>query len=176
MLITATLPAALAVAVVAIDGSDRGAIRIALASSRPTVPCPACGTLAQRVHSRYQRTLADLPWQGLAVTLTLETRRFFCEAAGCERWTYESGKGKGPMTMPYWTPPTDASDDAHALLPWARRVPDALVVSALLALLFLAIGFWLSNEMLWPMSQSVGGVGFVAMAASNLAALLKPSS
>ncbi len=85
MLITATLPAALAVAVVGIDGSDSGAIRIALASNRTTVACPACGTLAQRVHSRYQRTLADLPWQGLAVTLTLETRRFFCEAASCER-------------------------------------------------------------------------------------------
>jgi transposase len=85
MLITATLPAALAVSVVAIDGSENGGIRIALASSRPAVPCPACGTLAQRNHSRYQRTLADLPWQGLAVTLTLETRRFFCEDASCPR-------------------------------------------------------------------------------------------
>ena len=85
MLITATLPAALAVSVVAIDASDSGAIRIALISSRAAVPCSACGTLAQRIHSRYQRTLADLPWQGLAVTLTLETRRFFCEASSCAR-------------------------------------------------------------------------------------------
>lgn len=85
MLITATLPASLAVSVVAIGGSERGAIRVALASRRMAVPCPVCGTLAQRVHSRYQRTLADLPWQGLAVTLTLATRRFFCEDASCSR-------------------------------------------------------------------------------------------
>src|SRR5207302_2556737 len=85
MLITATLPAALTMSVVAIEGSVSGAIRVALASSRTAVSCPACGTLAQRIHSRYQRTLADLPWQGLAVTLTLETRRFFCEEASCSR-------------------------------------------------------------------------------------------
>ncbi|MFL5350801.1 MAG: TfoX/Sxy family protein [Hyalangium sp.] len=47
------------------------------------------------------------------------------EAAGCERWSYDSGKGKGATRMPYWTPPTDASDDAHALLPWARRAVEA---------------------------------------------------
>jgi DNA transformation protein len=43
------------------------------------------------------------------------------EAAGCEQWTYDSGKGKPPTAMPYWTPPSNASDDAQALLPWARR-------------------------------------------------------
>jgi DNA transformation protein len=47
------------------------------------------------------------------------------EAAGCERWSYDSGKGKPPTLMPYWTPPSEASDDAHALLPWARRAVEA---------------------------------------------------
>src|SRR5215216_763943 len=28
---------------------------------------------------------ADLPWQGLAVSLVLEARRFFCDATGCSR-------------------------------------------------------------------------------------------
>lgn len=85
MLITATLPAALAITITAIDGREPGAITVALASAREAVPCPTCDTLAQRIHSRYQRRLADLPWQGLAVTLTLETRRFFCEVASCSR-------------------------------------------------------------------------------------------
>jgi len=85
MLITATLPAALAVSVVGISGRERDGVCVALASSREAVACPACGTQAQRVHSRYQRTLADLPWQGLAVQLQLETRRFFCEVAACPR-------------------------------------------------------------------------------------------
>lgn len=85
MLITATLPAALEVSMVSVSGRESGAIRVALASQRETVPCSACGTPARRIHSRYHRTLADLPWQGLAVQLSLETRRFFCEAATCSR-------------------------------------------------------------------------------------------
>ena len=85
MLVTATLPASLAITITAIDGRELGAVIVALASARVTVACPACGTPAQRVHSRYQRTLADLPWQGLAVTLRLEARRFFCEVATCVR-------------------------------------------------------------------------------------------
>ncbi len=85
MLITATLPAALDVSVVSLSSRESGTIRVALASQRETVPCPACGISARRIHSRYHRTLADLPWQGLAVQLWLETRRFFCEAATCSR-------------------------------------------------------------------------------------------
>jgi DNA transformation protein and related proteins len=56
---------------------------------------------------------------------TDELTRPAFEAAGCEPWTYDSGKGKAPVTMPYWTPPADAADDARALLPWARRAVEA---------------------------------------------------
>jgi DNA transformation protein len=54
-----------------------------------------------------------------------EATRPAFEAAGCEPFVYDSGKGKPPVAMSYWTPPTDASDDAHALLPWARRAVEA---------------------------------------------------
>ena len=46
---------------------------------------PACGERSARVHSRYTRTLADLPWQGIPVTIRLRVRRFFCEEANCHR-------------------------------------------------------------------------------------------
>lgn len=85
MLITATLPAELGITITGITSTTAGTVAITLASSRRTVVCPLCGTAAKRVHSRYRRTLADLPWQGLAVSLVLEARRFFCEAAGCLR-------------------------------------------------------------------------------------------
>jgi len=85
MFITATLPASLAVTLISISGGEGGAIQVALASRREQVACPVCGVCSGRVHSRYQRTLADLPWQGLAVHLQLETRRFFCAAAACAR-------------------------------------------------------------------------------------------
>ena len=48
-------------------------------------PCPLCGEAATRVHSRYVRTVADLPWHGVAFQLRLQVRRFFCEQAGCPR-------------------------------------------------------------------------------------------
>jgi DNA transformation protein len=47
------------------------------------------------------------------------------EAAGCEPFIYERGNGKPPVAMSYWTPPAETNDDAHALLPWARRAVEA---------------------------------------------------
>lgn len=59
---------------------------------------------------------------------------------------------------------------AAAVLPWARRVPTALAGAAGLSLLFLLGGLVLSVEWNLPLSQSVGGVGFVAMIVLHLAA------
>jgi transposase len=57
-----------------------------LASSEATdVRCPVCGEPADRVHSRYVRTLADLPWAGLAVRFRVHVRRFFCDNPSCPR-------------------------------------------------------------------------------------------
>jgi transposase len=47
--------------------------------------CPVCGKRSGRVHSRYTRTLSDLPWQGIPVTVRLHVRRFFCEERTCRR-------------------------------------------------------------------------------------------
>lgn len=48
-------------------------------------PCPCCGVVASRVHSRYRRQLADLPWGNHAVRLDLGVRRFFCDERVCEQ-------------------------------------------------------------------------------------------
>jgi transposase len=55
------------------------AIIIDAALTAATAPCPCCGTAATRVQSRYWRTLADLPWQGVPVRVRLLVRRFWCE-------------------------------------------------------------------------------------------------
>jgi transposase len=47
--------------------------------------CPECGKKSTRVHSRYTRMLADLPWQGIPVTMHLRVRRFFCDERACHR-------------------------------------------------------------------------------------------
>ena len=58
---------------------------------------------------------------------------------------------------------------AAIVLPWCRRIPAALIASASIALLLLAIGFILSNVMDWPLSQSVGGTGSVILMLSHVA-------
>jgi hypothetical protein len=47
--------------------------------------CPDCQRPAQRVHSRYSRTLTDQPWKSLHVRLRLRTRRWFCDEPNCSR-------------------------------------------------------------------------------------------
>jgi transposase len=59
--------------------------------SRPTAAasvCPLCGKASARVHSHYQRHLADLPWQGRVVVLRVQVRRFRCATDGCPRQVF----------------------------------------------------------------------------------------
>jgi len=59
---------------------------------------------------------------------------------------------------------------AAAVLPWFRRIPDAMIAAAALGVALTFGGFELSNAFDWPFSQSVGGLGFVIVALSHLAA------
>lgn len=47
--------------------------------------CPGCGDTSARPHSRYTRTLADLPWQGRRVDIAVQTRRWRCSQPHCPR-------------------------------------------------------------------------------------------
>jgi len=63
----------------------QSAITINLRTRQATARCPLCGRRSKRVHSRYERTLADLPWGEYAVTVALKVRRLFCDNKECER-------------------------------------------------------------------------------------------
>jgi transposase len=64
----------------------------------PKATCPDCGQPATRIHSGYQRTLADLPWATTAIRLLLYVRRFFCPTPTCERQTFtERLPGVAPL-------------------------------------------------------------------------------
>ena len=54
-----------------------------LVATAASTPCPRCGTPSDRVHSRYRRTVADLPCQGRPVALRQVVRRFRCIEPGC---------------------------------------------------------------------------------------------
>jgi transposase len=62
-----------------------GAIEMQLRARRSISTCPAYGTASRRVHSHYQRKLADLPWEGLPVVILLQARKFFCVGDSCRR-------------------------------------------------------------------------------------------
>ncbi|MGF1472496.1 MAG: ISL3 family transposase [Rubrobacteraceae bacterium] len=47
--------------------------------------CPLCGQASRRIHGRYARTLADLPWCGIPVRIQVQVRKFFCDEASCQR-------------------------------------------------------------------------------------------
>jgi transposase len=50
-----------------------------------TASCPLCNRVSQKIHNRYQRTLADLPWHGRAVEIRVDARRFRCANPACSR-------------------------------------------------------------------------------------------
>jgi transposase len=50
--------------------------------------CPSCEAPSSHVHSRYERTLGDLPCQGQPVTLRVKVRRFRCPTPLCPRRTF----------------------------------------------------------------------------------------
>lgn len=79
------IPAALDVVLV-LPAPDR--ITILTAPKPSSSACPLCGILSDRVHSHHTRTLADLPWQGHAVTVQVRARRFRCATAGCLRQVF----------------------------------------------------------------------------------------
>jgi transposase len=56
-----------------------------LVSVAATARCPRCGTDSDRVHSRYRRTVADLPSHDRPVALRLVVRRFRCARPDCTR-------------------------------------------------------------------------------------------
>jgi transposase len=60
-------------------------VTASLLATRAEVPCPLCGACSRRMHSRYQRTLADLPWSQHRVRLVLSVRKFFCDEERCPR-------------------------------------------------------------------------------------------
>jgi transposase len=60
-------------------------VTVTVRAASPTASCPCCGTICQRVQSRYTRTLRDLPASGRLVHLIMRVRRFFCQESTCVR-------------------------------------------------------------------------------------------
>jgi transposase len=60
-------------------------LTLRVTSTQALVHCPVCRFPTRRIHSRYVRTVADLPWGPWRVALQLHVRKFFCANGRCTR-------------------------------------------------------------------------------------------
>jgi transposase len=81
------LPHLAGVAVVAAEVAG-GQVRIWARVRAEGASCPHCGQFSERVHSGYERRLADAPVGGQPVTIWLAVRRFFCGNPDCAAVTF----------------------------------------------------------------------------------------
>lgn len=58
---------------------------VTVCSTQAMACCPLCQSLTGRVHSRYERTLNDLPLAQFGLTIVLEVCKFFCLNETCRR-------------------------------------------------------------------------------------------
>jgi transposase len=105
----ALLPASVAVS---IDGVVLGdtTITLLLRTAATTARCPGCGALSHHVHSRYVRTVRDLPYQGRPTTLSITARRFFCRNSDCLRTLFCE---RLPDLVPRYARSTSRLTDSH---------------------------------------------------------------
>jgi len=75
--------------------------------------CPACGVRSSRVHSRYERRLADTAAGGQETLVHLRVRRFFCRNDPCASTTFaEQVPGPDqPLRAPQQRAEQDAAGD-----------------------------------------------------------------
>lgn len=60
-------------------------LTLVVSATHVQAECPRCHRPSARVHSYYTRTVADLPWHGIPVRLSLRTRRFRCRNSLCTK-------------------------------------------------------------------------------------------
>ncbi len=69
--------------------TEEQSLLVVVETTSPEAVCPLCHCRGARVHSRYVRLVADLPWAGWAVRLELHVRRFFCPNQECVRQIFD---------------------------------------------------------------------------------------
>src|SRR5882724_5486714 len=60
-------------------------VTLPVPSTPVRVPCPVCRFPTRRLHRRYRRTVADLPWAHDRVVWPLSVRTFCCAKGRCTR-------------------------------------------------------------------------------------------
>ncbi|WP_369776577.1 transposase family protein [Streptomyces sp. R33] len=85
--------------------TECGVVHIVARTLEGSVSCPDCGLPSDRVHSCYERRLADTPVGDQPVLIKLTVRRLYCENDRCGRRTFVEQVGgltreHGPAMCP----------------------------------------------------------------------------
>src|SRR5215203_4727673 len=88
-------------------------LTLVVKATQPRPECPRCHRPSTRVHSYYTRTVADLPWHGVSVSLHLRTRRFRCRNSLCTKRVFCE---RLPRVVPYYGRKTVRLDDVLRLI------------------------------------------------------------
>ncbi|BBC26681.1 ISL3 family transposase [Pseudanabaena sp. ABRG5-3] len=65
--------------------TDNYHLTLNVSSTQTLVQCPICANPTTRIHSRYERTLLDLPCANYSLTLVMQVSKFFCDNTECIR-------------------------------------------------------------------------------------------
>jgi transposase len=76
------LPSGLQITRICQDGNT---VVVEVCSQRRSACCPVCAQVSDALHSRYHRTLRDVPCGGQSVRLHLTVGKFFCQQPECAR-------------------------------------------------------------------------------------------
>jgi transposase len=79
---------------------SHGAVALVVTSTAPAASCPECGQLSHRYHSRYWRTVADLPWAEYTVRRRVGLRKWQCRTTECRRRVF--CERLSMVTRPRW--------------------------------------------------------------------------
>jgi len=70
-------------------------VRLVVKTRLMKATCPSCGRKSDKAHSRYQRHLAELPWEGVAVKLILFGSQVFLSDPGAVSKSFVSDRSQG---------------------------------------------------------------------------------
>jgi len=92
------------------------AVALFVSSNQAVITCPCCKSTNCKPHSRYERTVADLPWAGISVRLRLRARKFFCLNSECKQRIFCE---RLPEVVPHYARRTDRLNDALSSIGFA---------------------------------------------------------
>ncbi len=81
---------------------EQGIVKLLVSSIQTSAKCPVCNSPTHKIHSHYERKLADLSWANYSTSIELRVRKFFCINTECKRRIFTERL-------------------ASIVLPWARR-------------------------------------------------------